>query len=130
MFWDSVTSPYIFTPPNHHPVTPHIPIPSIGKFVQNSQFWTDFGQVLDSFNMFKTCPKLYQILKTCLKPNTTHTQCWAIGQLDVLDICPKLCPKPVQNQNLFPLDRFWTDHVTIKLIQAKTITNSGKHYMK
>ena len=35
----------------------------------------------------------------------TIRQCWAIGQIDVLDTCPKPCPKPVQNQNLFSLDR-------------------------
>jgi hypothetical protein len=43
-------------------------------------------------------------------------QCWAIGQLDVLDICPK----PVQNlsktKTFFSLDRFWTDHMTKNLI--------------
>jgi hypothetical protein len=26
LFWDNVTLPYIFTPPNHHPITPHISI--------------------------------------------------------------------------------------------------------
>ena len=52
-------------------------------------------------------------------------QCWAIGQLDVLDICPK----PVQNlsktKTFFSLDRFWTDYMTKNLILARIMTNFG-----
>ena len=36
--------------------------------------------------------------------NNTLIQCWAIRQFDVFQ-------KPVQNQNLFSSDKFWTDHV-------------------
>ncbi|RIA92401.1 hypothetical protein C1645_820746 [Glomus cerebriforme] len=43
--------------------------------------------------------------------NYNLSQCWAIGLIDILDICPKSCPKLIQNQNLFSMnsfEQFWT----------------------
>jgi hypothetical protein len=37
---------------------------NVGKFVQNSQFWTGFGQVLGSFNMSKTLLNSKNLTKT------------------------------------------------------------------
>jgi hypothetical protein len=50
----------------------------------------------------------------------------SVGQLDNLMFWI-LVQNPVQNLNLFSLDRFWTDHMIKKLILARIMINFGQY---
>jgi hypothetical protein len=68
-------------------------------------------------------PKKRKILVNIIykRPVLGNWTIWYFGHLS------KPYPKLIQNQNLFSLDRFWTDHMIKKLILVRIMINFGQY---